>query len=339
MVWRFRYLTLRQRLTPRDLTGTPLDRPKTLHFICSPTRAQSIVAEIHQVEGWEPITIYEPIPVGVTSALQRLFLKAHDNEGQMCSGRTWCTTTSPPTHRHIEVCSRALSLRIPNYWPPFFQSPNSDEALSILSMPSPPNKQYIEEAAACFLDMGLGQDGKGHIVIRSGELGAYVASRERRGQWVNAFWTPTDVNKIVDVTGACIRFLFINRSTHLTISMSCRCRKQFPGRSVCGIVLDQWRRFRWWVRAAADISSYLVRFLMSTQRYTMPRSPRHLWFSNLASPDWRSLARGRRSGRETIRTNDLPSYARGLHEWRALDYLCCFMRWLNLYKGVAIHII
>jgi len=55
----FEYLTPRIRLTPRDLTSTKLERPRMLHFICSPSRALNIVSEI---EGWSPTTIYEPIP-------------------------------------------------------------------------------------------------------------------------------------------------------------------------------------------------------------------------------------------------------------------------------------
>ena len=60
---RFRYLTLRQRLTPSDLHGTKFEDPATLHFICSPTRALTIVQEIQAKPEWRPLTIYEPIPV------------------------------------------------------------------------------------------------------------------------------------------------------------------------------------------------------------------------------------------------------------------------------------
>lgn len=59
----FEYLTPRIRISPRDLENTVLARPATLHFICSPSRAASIMCEVRDVEGWSPITIYEPIPV------------------------------------------------------------------------------------------------------------------------------------------------------------------------------------------------------------------------------------------------------------------------------------
>jgi hypothetical protein len=60
---RFEYLSPRIRLTPRDLTSTKLERPRILHFICSPSRASDIMSEVDMVKGWSPITIYEPIPV------------------------------------------------------------------------------------------------------------------------------------------------------------------------------------------------------------------------------------------------------------------------------------
>jgi len=86
-------------------------------------------------------------------------------------------------------------------------SPNAEETLTVLSLPLPPTKASIEEAAATFLGHGLGRDNRGHVVIRSGALGAYVVSRERDGRWIDAFWTSADVDKIVDVTGAGNSFL------------------------------------------------------------------------------------------------------------------------------------
>jgi len=59
----FEYLTPRVRLTPADLQDTIFQRPRCLHFICSPARASTIVAEVEAVSEWSPITIYEPIPM------------------------------------------------------------------------------------------------------------------------------------------------------------------------------------------------------------------------------------------------------------------------------------
>ncbi|GAW01860.1 Ribokinase-like protein [Lentinula edodes] len=146
----FEYLTPRIRITPRDLTNTALDRPRMLHFICSPLRASTIISEAEEVEGWNPLTIYEPIPM-------------------------------------------------------YILSPNAEEALSLLSIPimRPISKPLIEEAANRFIQLGV----KDAVIIRSGELGAYVLRRKTGGKWVDAFWTEADASKIVDVTGAGNSFL------------------------------------------------------------------------------------------------------------------------------------
>ena len=52
-----------------------------------------------------------------------------------------------------------------------------------------------------FLKYGVGPNGRGHVIIRSGELGALVACREKPAKWVDAFWTEEDAAKVVDVTG------------------------------------------------------------------------------------------------------------------------------------------
>jgi len=80
-------------------------------------------------------------------------------------------------------------------------SPNAEEALGLLSMPFPVTQLKIEEAAAKFLDYGVGDSGKGSVVIRSGTLGAYVVSRTAKGRWVEAFWGLNDLHRVVDVTG------------------------------------------------------------------------------------------------------------------------------------------
>jgi len=88
-------------------------------------------------------------------------------------------------------------------------SPNAEEASSLLSFPLPPNKSTIEKAASKFLDFGIGTGGKGSVVIRSGQLGAYVKSRGTNGIWVDAYWTESqeDAQHVVDVTGAGNSFL------------------------------------------------------------------------------------------------------------------------------------
>ncbi|KAK0191208.1 Ribokinase-like protein [Armillaria mellea] len=163
----FDYLTPRIRITPRDLRGTRLARAPTVHFVCSPSRAHSIVAEIHEEPKWRPTTIWEPIP-------------------------DRCVPEELP----------ALIKVLPHI---FVLSPNAEEALLVLSMALPPTKTSVEEAAEKFLEFGVGNKGRGSVIIRSGELGAYVATRANGGKWIDAFWA--DQEKVVDVTGAGNSFL------------------------------------------------------------------------------------------------------------------------------------
>jgi hypothetical protein len=79
-------------------------------------------------------------------------------------------------------------------------SPNAEEALSLLSLPKLPTKTVVEYAANKFLDMGVDQAGEGCVIIRSGAMGAYVATRAKGGQWFDAFWI-NNTEKIIDVTG------------------------------------------------------------------------------------------------------------------------------------------
>jgi len=80
-------------------------------------------------------------------------------------------------------------------------SPNAEEALGLLSISLPVSQAKIEEAAAKFLDYGVGDGGEGSVIIRSGALGAYVVSRTAKGRWMEAFWGPNDLHRVVDVTG------------------------------------------------------------------------------------------------------------------------------------------
>jgi sugar/nucleoside kinase (ribokinase family) len=81
----------------------------------------------------------------------------------------------------------------------YFDSPNAEEALALLSIPSPPTKSSIERACEAFLDFGVGPSGTGWVIIRSGSMGAYIASRSRPGAWIDAYWRTDE--RVVDVTG------------------------------------------------------------------------------------------------------------------------------------------
>ncbi|KAJ7667811.1 Ribokinase-like protein [Mycena polygramma] len=165
----FDYITPRIRIIPQDFQGTRLQYSTTLHFICSPSRASVIMSEVQQTPGWHPTIIYEPIPDRCVP----------DELGPL-----------------VKILPQIDIL-----------SPNAEEALGLLSLPLPPSKGRIEEAAQKFLELGVGVDGNGCVVIRSGSMGACVALKDRSARWVPAFWTEKDADKIVDVTGAGNGFL------------------------------------------------------------------------------------------------------------------------------------
>lgn len=73
--------------------------------------------------------------------------------------------------------------------------------MSLLSLPLPPTKDLIENAADKFLNFGVGDGNFGWVIIRSGVMGAYIKSRDTQGTWVSAFWTAKDSDKVADVTG------------------------------------------------------------------------------------------------------------------------------------------
>ena len=68
---RFQYLTAKVQITPRDLDGTKLSRPKALHFICSPVRAAVIMSHVREIGNWDPAVIYEPVPVCISCIFLR----------------------------------------------------------------------------------------------------------------------------------------------------------------------------------------------------------------------------------------------------------------------------
>jgi sugar/nucleoside kinase (ribokinase family) len=66
----------------------------------------------------------------------------------------------------------------------------------------PPTKPAIELAAAKLISFGISKNGCGGVIIRCGELGAFVLTRERGGQWFDAYWRDAaDHHQVVDVTG------------------------------------------------------------------------------------------------------------------------------------------
>jgi len=57
----------------------------------------------------------------------------------------------------------------------------------------------IEQACKTFIEFGVGLEGAGWVIIRSGELGAFIACRSQPGRWIDPYWTTNE--RVVDVTG------------------------------------------------------------------------------------------------------------------------------------------
>ncbi|PIL36815.1 hypothetical protein GSI_00505 [Ganoderma sinense ZZ0214-1] len=68
-------------------------------------------------------------------------------------------------------------------------------------MPKVPTKELVEEACRRFLDMGVGPDGQGSVVIRCGPMGACIAVKGSAYSWIDPYWTSENSGKVVDVTG------------------------------------------------------------------------------------------------------------------------------------------
>ncbi|OJA15306.1 hypothetical protein AZE42_00950 [Rhizopogon vesiculosus] len=181
----FEYITPRIRLTPHDLAGTRLSRPASVHFICSPKRALQILSEIQEIEGWNPTTIFEPIPVRAGFCLRAVHRILNVEQDR-------CVPEELPS----------LKEALPNIT---ILSPNAEEALSLLSLPLIVTKPAVENAASEFIKMGVGEGGS--VIIRSGALGAYIITSDRKGQWIDAFWSSENIDRVVDVTGAGNTFL------------------------------------------------------------------------------------------------------------------------------------
>ena len=84
-------------------------------------------------------------------------------------------------------------------------SPNAIETCSLLSLVpadgEEPSKQIIEDAADILYGFGAESQCIIKVIIRSGELGAYVKDSDDPGLWIDAYWGMNDDGKVVDVTG------------------------------------------------------------------------------------------------------------------------------------------
>lgn len=172
----FKYLSHRTRLEPKDLPA-PLRTSRYLHFVCSPTRALEIEAQLrppaNATPEWRPKLVYEPIP-------------------DRCR---------PDELNALRKVLPSIAVFSPNHeeaWA--FYGVSADEA-------NARGRTGVEEVAKRFFEEGAADV----VVIRSGPMGAFALRKgETAGFWVPAYHsyeTGRSTGKVVDVTGAGNSFL------------------------------------------------------------------------------------------------------------------------------------
>jgi sugar/nucleoside kinase (ribokinase family) len=173
----FKYLTEKKRLTADDLTPELL-AAKSFHLICSAVRCGELVqrlkerrAEALGQTSAEPIIVWEPVP-------------------------DLCTPEELENTKSALKCVDVLS-------------PNHEElgALFDFQHAASVEKWAIEKHAEDLVAGGIGANGNGVIVVRSGKEGCYIA---RSGGDETSCWLPayhTDQKKVVDPTGGGNGFL------------------------------------------------------------------------------------------------------------------------------------
>ena len=68
-----------------------------------------------------------------------------------------------------------------------------------LSDPSLP--QTLEGIIRHLIDLGIGSDGAGAIIVRCGKMGSVVGSRRIGIKWLPAYWSEDEEDRVIDVTG------------------------------------------------------------------------------------------------------------------------------------------
>lgn len=170
----FKYLNEKKRLTADDLTPELL-KAKSFHLICSPLRCidqvNGVLEGRRKVLGANapsPLFIWEPVPDLATAEELENTMKAL---------------------KYVDVIS-----------------PNHEELAALFGVSSTGEveKPIIEDLADRLVKSGIGADGKGAAVIRSGASGCFVDSTTTN-RWLPA--CHQDASKVLDPTGGGNGFL------------------------------------------------------------------------------------------------------------------------------------
>lgn len=156
----FRYLTPTKRLEADDLISAGLPVAKTVHLICSPSRAQMVCYELcggldERISGAGTRFLWEPVP-------------------DLCT----------PDHR-IEMYKTLKLMHV--------ISPNHAELAGFYGLEDPidiSTPDTITSLATKLVTAGIGPNGTGAVIVRCGKMGCLVSSRKRMNVWLPAYYQP-----------------------------------------------------------------------------------------------------------------------------------------------------
>lgn len=176
----FKYTTPVLAVQENKLQDTALLTSKVYHYLASPQDMKTRVLDLLALREQggildRPLIIWEPAPLSCKPEKLEACLEA-------------AALVDVFTPNHLELAAF------------FEQSP-------VASF----NRSEIEMLGSKFLASGVGPEGKGAVVIRAGENGCFVQSRDIASQWLPPFYTADmaeeHASKVVDPTGAGNAFL------------------------------------------------------------------------------------------------------------------------------------
>lgn len=179
LVKNFKYTTPVLTVQESKLQGTALLTSKVYHYLASPQDMKMRVLNILALRKQEgildrPLIIWEPAPLSCKP-------------------------------ENLEACLETASL-VDVFTPNHLELMGFFEQCLVAS-----DRPEIEKLGSNFLASGVGPEGKGAVVIRAGENGCLVQSRNLTSQWLPPFYKAgmgeEQAVKVVDPTGAGNTFL------------------------------------------------------------------------------------------------------------------------------------
>jgi sugar/nucleoside kinase (ribokinase family) len=156
----FHYTTPVLSVAPSDLKGTNLLASRAFHILCEPGRLQHHLSALldsrSSLNLQRPLVIWEP---------------------------------SPPACQAENILSCLQAIKEVDVF-----SPNHLELLSLFGMQNEPfSKAKLEDIASQCLNSGIGTDCRGIAVIRAGEFGCMLMSRDQEALWVPPYYRSENV--------------------------------------------------------------------------------------------------------------------------------------------------